>query len=99
MDIPFTVIIGALIVAVILAVAWKTGLLTQLLTGADNQTHDLGRWSWAVSMATVIGHSVYAAYQHLAVDLVQLASALAAVAAAHGIAIGIKKDTEPGGRP
>ena len=67
----------------------------QLVTGRDNSTHDMGRWSWLLSMATVIGHSIYAAVSHTAIDLMQLAQALGVVVAAHGAALWAKKDTEP----
>lgn len=69
--------------------------LKQLLTGKDNSTHDLGRWSWVISMVTVIGHSVWSAGHSAPVDLLQLAGALSAVVAAHGAALFMKKGTEP----
>ena len=34
------------------------GWLNQLLTGRDNQSHDIGRWSWVVSILTVIGAAI-----------------------------------------
>jgi hypothetical protein len=69
--------------------------LYDLITGKDNQTLDLGRVSWLISIITVIGHSCWAAYNKVAVDLFQLATALSAVAAAHGVALGFKAGTEP----
>ncbi len=69
--------------------------LYDLITGKDNQTLDLGRVSWVISTLTVIGHSCWSAYNKAAVDLFQLASALSAVAAAHGVALGMKANTEP----
>lgn len=69
--------------------------LKHLFTGKDNCTQDMGRWSWAISMAAVIGHSIYAAVTHTAVDLMQLAQAIGVVVAAHGAALWAKKDTEP----
>lgn len=69
--------------------------LKHLVTGKDNSTHDLGRYSWIVSMLTVVGHSVWSLVSHTAVDLMNLAQALAVVVAAHGAAIWAKKDTEP----
>jgi hypothetical protein len=67
----------------------------QIVTGADNSTHDMGRWSWLISMFAIIGHSTWSAIQHVAVDLGSLAQALGVVVAAHGAAIWAKKDTEP----
>ena len=71
--------------------------LIKLLTGKDNSTPDLGRWSWAISTAAVLAHDGYQLYKGVHVDIQTLAVALAAVAAAHGIAIGAKGHTEPGG--
>ena len=70
-------------------------VVRDLLTGKDGATHDLGRWSWAGSWIAVIGHSVWAAVSHAAVDVMQLAQALAVVAGAHGAALWAKRDTEP----
>lgn len=70
-------------------------LFRQLVTGKDNQTHDIGRWSWLVSLLSVVGAAISNAAHGLAVDLVSLATALGAVAGAHGISIMAKRDTEP----
>lgn len=69
--------------------------LKQLVTGKDNQTHDLGRWSWVISMTVIIGHSINNVIQSGSIDLVQLATALSTIAGAHGLALFAKKDTEP----
>ena len=69
--------------------------LKQLVTGKDNTTHDLGRWSWVICMVTVIGHSIWQEFKSVPMDLVQLATALSAVAASHGVAIMAKQGTEP----
>lgn len=69
----------------------------EIITGVDNQTRDLGRISWIVSMASVIGHSCWAAYKGLVVDLSTFAQALSIVVVAHGAALWAKKDTEPKG--
>lgn len=68
------------------------GVMKQLLTGRDNQTHDLGRWSWAICTSAVIG---FAFFGPGAVTVVGLAEALSMVTAAHGIVLRLKKDTEP----
>ena len=66
--------------------------LLHLLTGKDNATLDLGRVSWAASYLAVIVHDICKPG-----TLQDLAIALAAVAGAHGIALGFKAKTEPGG--
>lgn len=68
---------------------------SQLLTGADNTTHDLGRWSWVVSMGAVIGAAGANWWHNVAIDLQSFATALGTVAAAHGAALWAKKETEP----
>lgn len=70
-------------------------ILRQLLTGADNATHDLGRWSWAGSFLAVVAAAVGNWWHGLALDLQGLATALGVVAGAHGAALWAKKDTEP----
>jgi hypothetical protein len=73
------------------------GILRHLLTGRDNQTHDMGRWSWLVCTLSVLGHDAYQLYKGVTVDVKDLGVALCAVAAAHGVAIGMKAKTEPAG--
>ena len=74
-------------------------IFTDLLTGKDGQTHDLGRWSWAGSFVSVAAAAVWNALHGAVVDLMQLAAALGAVAGAHGVALFAKKDTEPPAGP
>ena len=68
---------------------------TNMVTGKDNQTHDLGRWSWIMSWVAVITAAVGNWWHAMALDLMQLAQALSVVAAAHGAALWAKRDTEP----
>jgi len=69
--------------------------LKHLVTGSDNTTHDLGRWSWIASFAAVVGSAAHNALHGALVDVQSLATALATVAGAHGLALWAKKDTEP----
>ncbi len=66
--------------------------LRELITGKDNTTWDLGRVSWAGSYLAVVIHDICKPG-----TLQELAISLAAVAAAHGVALGLKSKTEPGG--
>jgi hypothetical protein len=68
--------------------------LNQLLTGKDNQTQDIARWSWLISLAAVI---VLAGYEvtNSTVSIRELAEAFGIIAGAHGAAVMLKKDTEP----
>jgi uncharacterized membrane protein len=68
--------------------------LKQLLTGKDNQTYDIGRVAWLVSLLAVIcvaGYEVMSAQ----VSLRELAEALGIVSGASGASVMMKKDTEP----
>ena len=73
--------------------------LRELVTGRDNTTHDLGRWSWALCVAAVLAHDAWQLYLHVPVNVKDLAIALAAVVVAHGAALGLKADTEPAVKP
>jgi len=68
--------------------------LTQLLTGKDNHTQDIARWSWLICLLAVIALAGYEAL-HGAVSLRELAEAFGIVAGAHGAAVMMKKDAEP----
>jgi hypothetical protein len=69
--------------------------LNQLLTGKDNQTHDLGRWTWALSILTLIGLAIWQVAQAHPVSLRELAESLGLVSGAGGASLWAKKDTEP----
>lgn len=73
-------------------------IVAQLLTGRDNTTHDLGRWSWAGSFVAVVAAAAGNWWHGVAIDLQALAIALGAVATTHGAALWAKKDTEPAGK-
>jgi len=68
--------------------------LNQLLTGRDNHTQDIARWSWLICLLAVIALASYEA-THSVVSLRELAEAFGIVAGAHGAAVMMKKDTEP----
>lgn len=72
-----------------------TKICRDLFTGKDGTTHDLGRWSWAVSTVSVIGGGAWNAIHAGAIDLAQLAQAIGVVVAAHGGALWAKRSTEP----
>jgi hypothetical protein len=69
-------------------------ILTQLLTGKDNKTYDIGRVTWLLGTITVI---ILAAYEvsTAQISLRELAEALGIVSAAGGASTMMKKDTEP----
>lgn len=70
--------------------------IERLTTGKDNQTPDLGRWSWIISLTLVSAAAMWMiAKESQAFSLRELAEALGIVSASHGVAIFAKKDTEP----
>ena len=72
-----------------------TEILKQLLTGKDNQTHDIARWSWMLGFIAVICIAVYEIMQARQVSLLELAEALGVVSGASGASVMMKKDSEP----
>jgi hypothetical protein len=71
------------------------GRLLQLLTGKDNTTLDMGRVSWAASFLAVVAHEGWQVAHGASASIRDFAIALAAVSAAHGVALGLKAQTEP----
>ena len=72
-------------------------IINDLLTGKDNQTHDLGRWTWLIGFFAVIVIAIYEVMQSKSISLTELASALGIVSGAGGASVMMKSKTEPGG--
>lgn len=70
-------------------------ILTQLFTGKDGATHDVGRWSWAISLVAVIGAAIGNWLHGAVIDIQSLAMALGGVAGTHAAALWGKAKTEP----
>jgi hypothetical protein len=72
--------------------------IRQLLTGKDNATYDIGRFTWLVGTVAVI---ILAFYQVLNghVSLRELAESLGIVSAAGGASVAMKHRAEPGAEP
>jgi hypothetical protein len=70
-------------------------ILRDILTGSDNQTHDIGRWSWLLSILSIVGGGAFNALHAGVVDLMSFAQALGVVVGAHGASLWAKRDTEP----
>ena len=70
-------------------------ILNDLLTGADNKTHDIARWSWMLSLFAVIIGSGYEVVHSVAPSLRDFAESVGIIAGAHGAAVMLKKDSEP----
>ncbi len=70
-------------------------ILRELLTGIDGQSHDLGRYSWLGSFLSITAIAFWQQATGHPVDLMVLASAHGACAAAHSAALFMKRATEP----
>lgn len=70
-------------------------IFNDLLTGKDNETHDISRWSLVFTMFAFLGACVYNAIHSGSIDLEKLYMGIAAIVGAHGAAMFMKKDTEP----
>ena len=72
-------------------------VFTQLVTGKDNKTHDLGRWTWMLGFFAVICIATYEVIQAHSVSLTELAEALGIVSGAGGASVIMKQNSEPSG--
>ena len=70
-------------------------IFTHLLTGKDNQTHDIARWAWMIGFIAVICIAIYEVMQTHQVSLTELAEALGIVSGAGGASVMMKRDSEP----
>lgn len=71
-------------------------IILQAFTGKDNQTVDIGRVLWAISVLSFVVMGFAGVYKGQVTDYLQYGSGIAAVLAAGGAAIGFKGKTEPG---
>ena len=69
--------------------------IKQLLTGKDNETYDIGRVTWLISLIAVIALAFYEVMQN-SVSIRELAESLGIVSAAGGASVAMKGKTEPG---
>ena len=69
--------------------------IKQLLTGKDNETYDIGRVTWLVSLIAVIALAFYEVMNN-SVSIRELAESLGIVSAAGGASVAMKGKTEPG---
>jgi hypothetical protein len=69
--------------------------LTDIFTGLDGVTHDIGRYSWVTSLGALFAVTVHEAWTGKTVDLQAFGVAVASIVTAHGAALWAKKETEP----
>jgi hypothetical protein len=76
---------------------WDT--LKQLVTGKDNQTHDIVRWAALLGVIQALGLTIYDVVgNNIHFDLQNFGIGMGALLGATGAALGMKKDTEPSGQ-
>jgi len=54
-------------------------ILTHILTGKDNKTHDIARWAWMLGFLLVGSAAIYLIYSGHEISLTELAGALGIV--------------------
>jgi hypothetical protein len=70
-------------------------IFKHLLTGKDNATHDVARWSWVTTTIATVAGAAWDAVHNGNIDLMNFAQAIGIISGAHGAAVMMKKDTEP----
>lgn len=72
-------------------------VLTQLLTGKDNQTHDIVRWGGGLIILTGVFLEIYSVIKlGKQFDLTQFGTGWAAILGGIGVAVKVKESSEPG---
>jgi len=66
-------------------------ILTHILTGKDNQTHDIARWAWMLGFFVVAGSAIYLIYAGHEINLTELAGALGIVSGSGAAAVAGKQ--------
>ena len=54
-------------------------IFTHILTGKDNQTHDIAKWAWMLGFVLVGAAAIYLIYSGKEISLTELAGALGIV--------------------
>ncbi len=71
-------------------------VLTGLLTGKDNQTHDIGRWGMAFGMITLAIMQGFALWRGQQFDVMTYAGAVATLSVGGAGGIRLAAPTQPG---
>ena len=66
-------------------------ILTHLLTGKDNETHDIARWAWALGFIVVAIAAIYLIYSGKEISLTELAGALGIVSGSGAASVAAKQ--------
>ena len=66
-------------------------ILTHLLTGKDNKTHDIARWAWMGGFILVGAAAIYLIYAGHEISLTELAGALGIVSGSGAASVAAKQ--------
>ena len=66
-------------------------ILTHILTGKDNATHDIARWAWALGFLVVASAAIYLIYAGHEISLTELAGALGIVSGSGAASVAAKQ--------
>jgi hypothetical protein len=72
-----------------------TNIFGQLLTGKDNKTQDIARWSWMITTIVVIVGALWNGFNSNLFGLRDFAESIGIITGAHGAAVLMKRDSEP----
>jgi len=75
--------------------SWVQKILRQLLTGRDNETHDLFRWGVLYGLLFLTWHDWYQLQHGVQTNVKDVAQALGVLLAGGGAGMLMKKNTEP----
>jgi hypothetical protein len=70
-------------------------IATQILTGKDNETHDVARWAMVLAVLTAIGLQCYHTVTTGEFDLQQFGIGMGTLLVGSGGAIKLKENAEP----
>lgn len=66
-------------------------IFTHILTGKDNQTHDIARWTWFLGFIVVASAAIYLIYLGKEISLTELAAALGIVSGSGAASVAAKQ--------
>jgi len=72
-------------------------MLRDILTGKDNETHDIGRWGLAAGILSLLGFTGWAITHGQQFDPTTYAGAVTILLGGGAGALKLKASTEPGG--
>lgn len=67
-------------------------ILSNIFTGKDNVTHDLGKYSWVFSLFLLLVVVVYRMIMKQEITITEISGGASAIATTHAASLWIKKD-------